>query len=102
GKDLIAAAVHAGSGRRDGPFIAVNLGAVPAALMSSELFGFKEGTFTGAKFTSKGHFARAAGGTLFLNEIGSMPFESQATLLQFLDTKVVASLGGAQVPVNAR
>jgi two-component system nitrogen regulation response regulator GlnG len=102
GKDLIAAAIHAGSERRGAQFVAVNLGAIPAPLMSSELFGFKEGTFTGAKFTSKGHLARASGGTLFLNEIGSMPFESQATLLQFLDTKVVASLGGAQVAVNAR
>jgi two-component system nitrogen regulation response regulator GlnG len=94
GKELAAAAIHGASPRRAGPFVAVNMAAVPATLAASELFGHARGAFSGADAARDGHFARAHGGTLFLDEIGDTPVEVQAALLRALETGEVTPLGG--------
>jgi sigma-54 specific flagellar transcriptional regulator A len=77
GKEVLARAVHMQSKRADGPFVAVNCGAIPRELLESELFGHEKGAFTGAHAQRKGRFEEAQGGTLFLDEIGDMPAEMQ-------------------------
>ena len=95
GKELFAHAIHAAGSRRAGPFIKLNCAAVPAELLESELFGYEEGAFTGARRGGKpGKFELAAGGTLFLDEIGDMPLPMQAKLLRVLQEKEIDRLGG--------
>ena len=95
GKELFAHAIHAAGPRRAGPFIKLNCAAVPAELLESELFGYEDGAFTGARRGGKpGKFELAAGGTLFLDEIGDMPLPMQAKLLRVLQEKEVDRLGG--------
>src|SRR5512134_3175943 len=96
GKELFAHAIHAAGVRRSRPFIKLNCAAVPAELLESELFGYEEGAFTGAKKGGKpGKFEMAAGGTLFLDEIGDMPLSMQAKLLRVLQEREVERVGGA-------
>jgi PAS domain S-box-containing protein len=104
GKELFAQSVHNFSARNKAPFIAVNCGAIPRELIGSELFGYVEGAFTGAKKGGKpGKFELASGGTLFLDEIADMPFEQQATLLRVLQEKKVGRIGGNQMlPIDVR
>jgi sigma-54 dependent transcriptional regulator, acetoin dehydrogenase operon transcriptional activator AcoR len=104
GKDLFAQAIHNESDRRKGPFIAINCGAIPRDLLGSELFGYVEGAFTGArKGGSAGKFELADGGTLFLDEIGEMSLEMQVLLLRVLQDKEVVRIGGHKViPVDVR
>lgn len=104
GKEIFAQAIHNRSERRSGPFIAVNCGAIPRELIGSELFGYAEGAFTGAKRGGKpGKFELAAGGTLFLDEIGDMPLEHQVALLRVLQEKKVSRIGCNSVtPVDVR
>ena len=96
GKELFAHAIHAAGPRRAGPFIKLNCAAVPAELLESELFGYEEGAFTGARKGGKpGKFELASGGSLFLDEIGDMPLPMQAKLLRVLQEKEVDRVGGA-------
>jgi DNA-binding NtrC family response regulator len=94
GKELVATTIHELSERRNGPFLAVNCGAIPATLIEAELFGYEKGAFTGAAKLHKGFFERAAGGTLFLDEITEMAPEMQVRLLRVLETGVFARVGG--------
>jgi transcriptional regulator of acetoin/glycerol metabolism len=97
GKELFAQAIHNASGRRKGPFVVVNCGALPRNLVQSELFGYVAGAFSGAlKEGSPGKFELADGGTLFLDEIGEMPLEAQVSLLRLLQESEVTRLGGKQ------
>jgi len=102
GKELLARAVHADSPRASAPFVAVNCAAIPEALIESELFGYEEGAFTGARRKgATGRIQQAHGGTLFLDEIGDMPMPLQARLLRVLQERVVTPLGaGRSVPVD--
>jgi PAS domain S-box-containing protein len=104
GKDLFAQAIHNASPRRDGPFVAINCAAMPRDLVESELFGYEEGAFTGAKRGGRpGKFELASGGTLFLDEIGDIPLETQITLLRVLEEKQVIRIGGhAPVAITVR
>ncbi|WMJ15118.1 sigma-54-dependent Fis family transcriptional regulator [Geobacillus proteiniphilus] len=104
GKELIARAIHQNSLRKDGPFVAVNCGAVPKELIGSELFGYVEGAFTGAKRTGyMGKFVQAHGGTLFLDEIGEIPLEMQVALLRVLQEREVVPIGGTKpISVDVR
>jgi transcriptional regulator with GAF, ATPase, and Fis domain len=103
GKDVIANAIHLGSPRRDGPFIAVNCGAIPDSLLDSELFGHEKGAFTGALSRKRGRFERADGGTILLDEIGEMPLEAQVRLLRVLQNHEIERVGGAErIPVDIR
>lgn len=104
GKELFAQAIHNASVRRSGPFVALNCAAVPRELIASELFGYAEGAFTGArKGGNPGKFELADGGTIFLDEIGEMPPELQAVLLRVLEERSVVRVGGNEViPVDVR
>lgn len=104
GKELFAQAIHNASQRQSGPFVAVNCSAIPRELIESELFGYVEGAFTGAKKGGKpGKFELADGGTLFLDEVNSMPLDMQVKLLRVLQQNEVTRLGGEQaVPINVR
>jgi len=103
GKELIARAIHNHSPRRNGPFIAVNCGALPDTLCESELFGYKAGAFTDAKKDKPGRFALAQNGTIFLGEIGDISQAVQIRLLRVLEEKVYEPLGSTKkVKTNAR
>ncbi|PEL17830.1 sigma-54-dependent Fis family transcriptional regulator [Bacillus wiedmannii] len=104
GKEYVARAIHENSPRKNGPFIAVNCGSLPKELMESELFGYAEGAFTGARRQGyKGKFEQADGGTIFLDEIGEVPPEMQVALLRVLQERTVTPIGGSkEVPVNIR
>ncbi len=104
GKEVFAQAIHSESQRRNGPFVAVNCGAIPRELIGSELFGYTGGAFTGArKGGSPGKFELASGGSLFLDEIGDMPLEQQVTLLRVLQEKSITRIGDSRIiPVDVR
>jgi len=103
GKEVIANAIHFNSGRRDGPFIKVNCGAIPDTLMDSELFGHEKGAFTGAHTEKRGRFERADGGTIFLDEIGELPLQAQVRLLRVLQDRQIERVGGTRpIPVDIR
>jgi DNA-binding NtrC family response regulator len=103
GKELVARAIHQQSPRRQAPFVAVDCGAIPEALVESELFGHERGAFTGAQAKREGHFQLARGGTLFLDEVGNIPVATQAKLLRALEQREVVPLGGTRpVAVEAR
>jgi two-component system NtrC family response regulator len=103
GKELVARALHNLSGRKDRPFVAANIGALPESLIESELFGYEKGAFTGANRRKPGWFELAQGGTLFLDEIGDMPPKTQLDLLRVLEQREVRRLGGEEVlPLDVR
>ena len=103
GKELIANAIHNAGSRKNGPFIAINCGAIPDTLIESELFGHEKGSFTGASTQRRGRLEYANGGTLFLDEIGDLAHELQVKLLRFLQEKVIERIGGRQpVAVDGR
>ena len=103
GKELVARAIHVNSARTRGPFVTVNMAAIPRDLMESELYGHEKGSFTGAVERRPGKFELASGGTLFLDEIGEMPIELQAKLLRVLQEREVDRVGGSRpMPVDVR
>jgi two-component system nitrogen regulation response regulator GlnG len=100
GKELVARALHDYGKRRTGPFVAINMAAVPRELIESELFGHEKGAFTGATARYAGRFEQATGGTLFLDEIGDMPVETQTRLLRVLQEGEFTTVGG-RTPIRA-
>ncbi len=103
GKELVARALHDYSKRRKGPFVAVNMAAIPRELIESELFGHEKGAFTGANARMAGRFEQAEGGSLFLDEIGDMPLEAQTRLLRVLQQGEYTSVGGTSpIRTNTR
>ena len=104
GKDVFAQAIHNESLRRNAPFMAINCAAIPRDLISSELFGYAEGAFTGSRRGgSRGKFELADGGTIFLDEIGEIPLELQAVLLRVIEDKSIIRIGGSEIkPVDVR
>ncbi|MDQ3558915.1 MAG: nitrogen regulation protein NR(I) [Pseudomonadota bacterium] len=100
GKELVARALHDYGKRRKGPFVAVNMAAIPRDLIESELFGHERGAFTGAQTRSAGRFEQAEGGTLFLDEIGDMPMEAQTRLLRVLQQGEYTTVGG-RTPIRS-
>jgi len=95
GKELVAQSIHDRSARRNGPFIAINCGAVPAGLIEAELFGHEKGSFTGAIRAHAGVFERAQGGTLLLDEVTEMPLDMQTRLLRVLETRKFYRVGAS-------
>ncbi|MCI0620763.1 MAG: PEP-CTERM-box response regulator transcription factor [Acidobacteria bacterium] len=103
GKEMVALAIHRRSPRKEGPFVAINCGAIPETLLESELFGHEKGAFTGAHVQRAGKIEVAAGGTLFLDEIGELPLHLQVKLLRFLQEQKIERVGGRkEIPINAR
>ena len=103
GKELVAEAIHNLGHRKTGPFVAVNMAAIPAELIEAELFGHEKGSFTGAIGQSIGRFEQAQGGTLFLDEIGDMPKQAQTRLLRALQSGVISRIGGkASIRLDVR
>jgi DNA-binding NtrC family response regulator len=103
GKELVAQAIHERSAMAAGPFVAINCAALPATLISSELFGHEKGSFTGAYQRKIGRIEAAAGGSIFLDEIGDLPPETQVHLLRFLQDKTIDRIGGRQpIKVDVR
>lgn len=103
GKELVAAAIHHNSPRKTGPFVKVNCAAITETLLESELFGHEKGSFTGADRRREGRFVQAAGGSLFLDEVGEMPVSMQVKLLRVLQERELTRVGGEQViPVDVR
>jgi two-component system, NtrC family, nitrogen regulation response regulator GlnG len=100
GKELVARALHDYGKRRTGPFVAINMAAIPRELIESELFGHEKGAFTGATSRTVGRFEQAQGGTLFLDEIGDMPMEAQTRLLRVLQEGEFTAVGG-RTPIRA-
>jgi two-component system, NtrC family, nitrogen regulation response regulator GlnG len=103
GKELVARALHDFSRRKKGPFVAINMAAIPRELIESELFGHEKGSFTGAAARMAGRFEQAEGGTLFLDEIGDMPLEAQTRLLRVLQQGEYTTVGGSTpIKTNVR
>lgn len=104
GKDLFAQSIHNASNQRSGPFVAINCAAIPLELVESELFGYEGGAFTGAKKEGRpGKFELGDSGTIFLDEISSMPLNMQAKLLRVLENKTIMRVGGlTEIPFDAR
>ena len=103
GKELFAKTIHAHSPRKEKPFVAVNMAAIPENLIESELFGFEKGAFTDAIEAKMGKFEAANGGTLFLDEIAEMPYHLQAKLLRALQEKIIHRLGSTKgIPIDVR
>ena len=104
GKEIFAQSIHNGSGRADGPFVAINCAAIPRELINTELFGYEGGSFTGADRQGRaGKFEQAHSGTLFLDEIGDMPLDLQTTLLRAIETRTIVRIGGHRViPADVR
>jgi len=104
GKEIFAQAIHNASGRSGGPFVVINCGAIPRELVESELFGYEDGAFTGAKRGGRpGKFELANGGTIFLDEIGDMPLDIQASLLRVLQERQITRIGGQRyTSINTR
>ena len=103
GKELAARLIHLKGSRRDGPFIAVNCGAIPETLMESEFFGYRKGAFTGAVADRDGFFQAASGGTLFLDEVADLPLQMQVKLLRVIQEKKVRKVGATgEDPVDVR
>ncbi|HEY1736389.1 MAG TPA: nitrogen regulation protein NR(I) [Methylovirgula sp.] len=103
GKELVARALHDYGKRKKGPFVAINMAAIPRDLIESELFGHEKGAFTGANQRSAGRFEQAEGGTLFLDEIGDMPMEAQTRLLRVLQQGEYTTVGGrTPIKTNVR
>lgn len=103
GKELMAKVIHANGSRADGPYVSVNCGAIPDNLLESELFGHKKGAFTGASSDRKGKFESADGGTIFLDELGELPLQSQVKLLRVLQSNEIQRVGSDQlIEVDAR
>jgi len=103
GKELVAEAIHNLGQRKTGPFVAVNMAAIPSELIEAELFGHEKGAFTGAVGQSIGRFEQAQGGTLFLDEIGDMPMHAQTRLLRALQSGVISRIGGkASIRLDVR
>ncbi len=103
GKEYVARAIHFNSGRRNGPFIPVDCGALPKGVVNSELFGHVKGSFTGATYDKKGLFEQASGGTLFLDEISNLDAENQMKLLRVLQEKTITRIGDTRaIKVDVR
>ncbi|WP_319792470.1 sigma-54 interaction domain-containing protein [Desulfatibacillum aliphaticivorans] len=103
GKELVADSIHRHSQRNGRRFVKINCAAIPDTLLESELFGYEKGAFTGAAARKPGKFEQANGGTVFLDEIGDMPLETQAKILRVLEEKEVDRLGGVRpIPVDVR
>ncbi len=103
GKELAAQEIHAQSPRAGGPFIAINCAAIPPSLIHSELFGYERGAFTGAGKEKQGLIEAASGGSIFLDEIGDLPLDLQASLLRFLQERTIYRVGGTRnISVDAR
>jgi two-component system, NtrC family, response regulator AtoC len=103
GKEVVARLIHSLSANPSGPFVAINIGGIPDALLESELFGYDKGAFTGAEARKRGMFELASSGTLFLDEIGDMPMQLQVKILRVLQDRKVQRLGSTQaLPINAR
>ncbi len=103
GKELAARLIHEQGPRADGPFVPVNCGAIPEALMESEFFGHRKGSFTGAANNKEGLFQAAAGGTLFLDEVADLPLHMQVKLLRALQEKAIRPIGEAkELPIDVR
>lgn len=104
GKEMFAQAIHSHSNRNNGPFVAINCAAIPRDLVESELFGYEAGAFTGAKRGGRpGKFELVNGGTIFLDEIGDMPLETQVKLLRVLQQKQIIRVGGQKaIPIDIR
>ena len=103
GKEIVAHAIHRASLRGNGPFVAVDCGAIPETLIESELFGYEKGAFTGADRGKKGQFELADNGTIFLDEIGNLPYHVQNKLLRMIQERQIQKLGGKQAfPIDVR
>ena len=103
GKELVARVLHDHGRRKHGPFVAINMAAIPRELIESELFGHEKGAFTGAQTRAEGRFEQAEGGTLFLDEIGDMPMEAQTRLLRVLQQGEYTTVGGrTPIKTNVR
>lgn len=102
GKELIAQAIHQMSPRKNKPLVVVNCGALPPNLIESELFGHEKGAFTGASGKQMGKFEQADGGTIFLDEVGELPLDTQAKFLRVLQEKEVEAIGGKKRPIDIR